>query len=224
MGVKIMRVKNHKEDIDKYVPHEYQAGALKEWKRKVEHLEAKLKATADEMEELKKEKDEDKNETKDEKKNEDSDETATALLARTDLHFRPLETEVDDLKHKIEHVKNRKHDIIKYCPKEYQANELKHWKRKVERLEAELKKAEDEMEAVKKAKAATSTNATSSKGPPSLSDMMAALVASDRSTGPAGDTSWVSVSVGFCATVSVLSLAVALRRRSVNVDQQPLLG
>jgi hypothetical protein len=40
----------------------------------------------------------------------------------------------------------------------------------------------------------------------------------------AGPVDWGHVSVCFSAAVSVLSLATALRRQPVNVDQQPLLG
>merc|ERR1712100_218176 len=166
-------------------------------------------------------------EMKEEKKNGTSDESGTkgtALLARTELTSRPLEAQVADLKDKLEHVQRRKEDIDRYVPKEYQTDAVKAWKRKVDRLEAEVKAAEDEMKEVKqeqekkeeeKAKALDRHDATSSKGHSSLSNMMAAPV-DDRYLG--------SVGVCCCAAVSVISVLVALRRRRVDVDQRPLLG
>ena len=113
----------------------------------------------------------------------------TALLALTDLRFRPLEAEVDDLKDKINHMKKRKEDIERYAPPEWRSDALKSWKRKVDDLEAELKASEDEMkeakEAREKAKERKRSNDTSSKGHSGLSGMMTALVASER---PDGDT------------------------------------
>merc|ERR1712100_901873 len=91
-------------------------------------------------------------EVKDDEKNGTSDESGTkgtALLARTELTPRPLDAEVDDLKDKLEHVQRRKEDIDRYVPKEYQTDAVKAWKRKVERLEAEVKAAEDEMKEMK---------------------------------------------------------------------------
>jgi len=178
-----------------------------------------VKAAEDEMKEMKEEK---KNGTSDE-----SGTKGTALLARTELTSRPLEAQVADLKDKLEHVQRRKEDIDRYVPKEYQTDAVKAWKRKVDRLEAEVKAAEDEMKDVKQeqekkeeenAKALDRHDATSSKGHSSLSNMMA------TSVDAGADRYWGSVGVCFCATVSVLSLFVALRRRSVDVDQRPLLG
>merc|ERR1711907_2048 len=134
---KLEHVQSRKEDIDRYVPKEYQTDAVKAWKRKVDRLEAEVKAAEDEMKE-----------EKEEKKNGTSDESGTkgtALLARTELTSRPLEAQVADLKDKLEHVQRRKEDIDKYVPKEYQTDAVKAWKRKVDRLEAEVKAAEDEM-------------------------------------------------------------------------------
>merc|ERR1711907_487728 len=105
--------------------------------------------------------------------------------ARTELTSRPLEAQVADLKDKLEHVQRRKEDIDRYVPKEYQTDAVKAWKRKVERLEAEVKAAEDEMKEMKEekekkeeenAKALDRHDATSSKGHSSLSNMMATSV------------------------------------------------
>merc|ERR1712139_742748 len=92
---KLEHVKSRKEDIDRYVPKEYQTDAVKAWKRKVDRLEAEVKAAEDEMKELKQEQEE---KAKDEKKNGASDESGTkgtALLARTEPTSRQLDAEVD---------------------------------------------------------------------------------------------------------------------------------
>merc|ERR1712139_640941 len=138
---KLERVKRRKEDIDRYVPKEYQTDAVKAWKRKVDRLEAEVKAAEDEMKEV-----------KDDKQNGTSDESGTkgtALLARTEPTSRQLDAEVDDLKDKLEHMKSHKEDIDRYVPKEYQTDAHKAWRRKVDRLEAEVKAAEDEMKKLK---------------------------------------------------------------------------
>jgi len=99
-----------------------------------------------------------------------------------------------------------------------------------EEKEKEAKEAQEAKEK-KEAKEEKRSNATSSEEHHKNSsktdsadlteaDAGAALLASERST----TLSWGGVSVCFCATVSVLSLYVALHRRQVNIDQRPLLG
>lgn len=108
-------------------------------------------------------------------------------------------------------------------------------KKMEEEKEMEAKEKEEEAKAKeeeKEKKKDESGNATSSK-PDSMvdasttdasdraeADAGAALLASERPT----RTYWGGVSLCFCATVSVLSLVAVLRRRTVNVDPQPLLG
>merc|ERR1712139_747010 len=122
----------------------------------VDRLEAEVKAAEDEMKEVK---DDEQNGTSDE-----SGTKGTALLARTELTSRPLEAQVADLKDKLEHVKRRKEDIDRYVPKEYQTDAVKAWKRKVDRLEAEVKAAEDEMKEVKDDKQNGTSDESGTKG------------------------------------------------------------
>merc|ERR1711939_1258216 len=94
---KLRDVKKRKQDIDRYVPEEYQTDALKAWKRKVERLEAELKATEDDIE-VQKKADAEKPKTP---TGSDATPPSTALLARTNLNSRSLEAEADHLQDKL---------------------------------------------------------------------------------------------------------------------------
>jgi DNA repair exonuclease SbcCD ATPase subunit len=254
LKAKEKEVEHLEEQVKKHVPVKYQDAPLGQFKKDLSDIRHMIKEAEKEKKEKDEEekKNETKGEpSAAENQEKETVAKATALLGRAEL-LTATDAKVGDLEDKIKAVKKREGEIKKYVPAEYQTHALNSTKSELADLEAELKaaktaaveeakkkeeakeekeEAEAKEEKEKEEKKEESANATSSKEDPKKAsatdaaqlteaDAGAALLASERSTG----TTWGSVSVCFCATVSVLSLAVAFRRRPVNIDQRPLLG
>merc|ERR1712224_159670 len=132
LKAKEKEVKHDIDQVNKFVPKNYQAAPLGQFKKDLSDIQHMIK----EAEAAKKE-----NETKempsaaeilhrhansDAQKNVTSAENAakgTALLARTEL-LTVIDAKVDEIKDKIKAVKKREADIKKYVPAAYRASAL----------------------------------------------------------------------------------------------------
>jgi hypothetical protein len=142
--------------------------------------------------------------------------------------YAPKEYQKDALKSPESHLAALEAEL-KAAKKEVKEEAEKKAEEEKEKKEEEKKEEEKKEEEKKEDKNATSSkgharaagnHSRSDSADSAGADAGTALMAS---AGPMG-FGWGSASICFCATVSVLSALVTLRRRSVNVDQQPLLG
>jgi len=248
LKAKEKEVKHLMEQVKKFVPTNDQDAPLGQLKKDLSDIKHLLK----EAEAAKKEnatKTESTNETKPAVAEGTAFLARTDLLTVIDAKVDDLEDKIKTVKKREGDIKKYVPEEYQAAALNSSKMELKTLEAelkaaKFKEVEEEKMKEEKEMEAKEKKEEAKakeegkekkkdeSENATSSK-PDSMVDSSAtdasdraeanagaALLASERPTG----TYWGGVSLCFCATVSVLSLVAVLRRRTVNVDPQPLLG